>query len=139
MRCLNLVDLFLWLSLRDWDSGNSWCPSWKKRAFGSPDWTQLHFRGIDNPHEQESLVGNDVMETAGSLRSRRYKCLHLDALFERNFKKDSEFLWTVGHRPRLANESHLKNCHHDHYLVWFDEEKIARMHQMNPWCLRAEC
>ena len=43
------------------------------QAYGTPDWIQLNHRGINNPRDVFLPIGNEIMETAGSLRSRWYE------------------------------------------------------------------
>ena len=41
-------------------------------SYGTPDWTQLNGRGINNPRDLFLPVGNEIMEAPGTLRSRWY-------------------------------------------------------------------
>jgi len=101
------------------------------RAYGTPDWIQLNHRGINNPRDVFLPIGNEIMETAGSLRSRWYEYLHLRPLFEQYFKEDPEFLWTACPKPRLTDDSFVENYFYNFFNVWTDEEKIQRMHDWN--------
>jgi len=101
------------------------------RSFGTPDWTQLNSRGINNPRDLFLPIGNEIMETAGSLRSRWYEYLHLRPLFEQYFKEDPEFLWTAAPKPRLTDESYVHGYYYYYHNVWSDEEKRQRMHDWN--------
>jgi len=97
-------------------------------AIGTPDWTQLNPRGTNNPRDLFLPIGNEIMETAGSLRSRWYEYLHLRPLFEKYFKEDPEFLWTAAPKPRLTDESYVKNYFYKYAQVWSEEEKRQRMY-----------
>ena len=99
------------------------------RAFSTPDWTQLNARGINNPRDLFLVVGNEIIEAPGALRSRWFEYLHLRPLFERYFKEDPEFLWRAAPRPRLTDESYEKNYFYSFRNVWTDEEKERRMHE----------
>jgi len=99
------------------------------RAYSTPDWTQLNARGINNPRDLFLPVGNEIMEAAGTLRSRWYEYLHLRPLFERYFKEDPEFLWTAAPKPRLTDESYERNYYYNFEHVWTLEEKKARFRQ----------
>jgi glycine amidinotransferase len=79
------------------------------RSFGTPDWTQLNFRGTNCPRDLFLPVGNEIMEASGCMRSRWFEYLCLRPLFERYFKEDPDFLWTAAPKPRLTDESYVKN------------------------------
>jgi glycine amidinotransferase len=98
---------------------------------GTPDWTQLNARGTNNPRDLFLPIGNEIMETPGSLRSRWYEYLHLRPLFEQYFKEDPEFLWTSAPKPRLTDESYVENYFYNYAFVWSDEEKRQRMYDWN--------
>ena len=97
-----------------------------EKAFGTPDWTQLNARGINNPRDLFIVIGNEIMEAPGSLRSRYYEYLHLRPIFERYFKDDSNFLWTAAPKPRLTNESYEDNYYYNLMNVWTKEESTKR-------------
>ena len=96
------------------------------RAFSTPDWTQLNFRGCNNPRDLFLPVGNEIMEATCCIRSRWYEYLCLRPIFERYFKEDSEFLWTAAPKPRLTDESYEKNYFYNFDDVWTKEEKLER-------------
>ena len=97
------------------------------RAYSTPDWTQLNARGTNNPRDLFLPVGNEIMESPGSLRSRWYEYLNLRPLFERYFKEDPEFLWTAAPKPRLTDESFEKNYYYNFEHVWTEDEKRTRL------------
>jgi glycine amidinotransferase len=99
------------------------------RAFSTPDWTQLNARGINNPRDLFLVVGNEIIESPGALRSRWFEYLHLRPLFERYFKEDPEFLWRSAPRPRLTDESYEKNYFYSFRNTWADEEKDRRLRE----------
>jgi len=78
-------------------------------SFGTPDWTQLNFRGTNCPRDLFMPVGNEIIEATGYLRSRWFEYLCLRPLFEKYFKEDPEFLWTAAPKPRLTDDSYHKN------------------------------
>jgi glycine amidinotransferase len=96
------------------------------RSFGTPDWTQLNSRGTNNPRDVFLPIGNEIMETPGTIRSRWYEYLHLRPLFEMYFKEDPEFLWTAAPKPRLTDESYHPNFFYNFENVWSKEEKIRK-------------
>ena len=93
------------------------------QSFGTPDWTQLNFRGTNCPRDLFLPVGNEIMEASGVLRSRWYEYLCLRPLFERYFKEDPEFLWTAAPKPRLTDESYVKNFWHKFHNSGMPEEE----------------
>jgi glycine amidinotransferase len=97
------------------------------RACSTPDWTQLNARGTNNPRDLFLPVGNEIMESPGSLRSRWYEYLNLRPVFERYFKEDPEFLWTAAPKPRLTDESFVKNYYYNFEQVWTEAEKRQRL------------
>jgi len=97
------------------------------RSFGTPDWTQLNFRGTNCPRDLFLAVGNEIMEAPGILRSRWYEYLCLRPLFEQYFKEDLEFLWTAAPKPRLTDASYKKNYWHDFMNNMSDEEQIENL------------
>jgi glycine amidinotransferase len=52
----------------------------------------------------------------------------LRPIFERYFKEDPEFLWMSAPKPRLTDESFVKNYYYYFNNVWTDEEKKQRLH-----------
>jgi glycine amidinotransferase len=103
----------------------------EEKPFGTPDWTQLNARGINNPRDLFMVVGNEIIEAPGSIRSRYYEYLHLRPLFERYFKEDPNFLWTSAPRPRLTDESYEENYYHNLNNVWSLEECEKRFLDWN--------
>ncbi len=108
------------------------------QAYSTPDWTQLNGRGIACPRDVFLPLGNEIMETPGTIRSRWYEYLHLRPLFERYFKEDPEFLWTAAPKPRLTDESYEKNYYYNFEHVWSLEEKIERWKQWKFQCTEKE-
>jgi glycine amidinotransferase len=100
-------------------------------AYGTPDWTQLNARGINNPRDLFMTVGNEIIEASGTLRSRWFEYLHLRPLFEQYFKEDPEFLWTAAPKPRLTDASYEDNYYYNYREVWTEEEKDKRDRDWN--------
>jgi glycine amidinotransferase len=99
-----------------------------RRAVSTPDWTQLNQHGINNTRDVFLPVGKEIMEATTCRRSRWYEYLNLRPIFERYFKEDPEFLWTAAPKPRLTDESYVRNYYYDFENVWTDEEKKQRLH-----------
>ncbi|MBQ4132125.1 MAG: serine/threonine protein kinase [Desulfovibrionaceae bacterium] len=94
--------------------------------YSTPDWTQQNMRGICCPRDMFIVVGNEIIETAGSHRSRWYEYLNLRPLFEKWFQEDKEFLWSAAPKPRLTNDSYVPNYRYLLNHVWDDAEKERR-------------
>ena len=97
------------------------------QSFGTPDWTQLNFRGTNCPRDLFLPVGNEIVEASGVLRSRWFEYLCLRPLFERYFKEDPEFLWTAAPKPRLTDDSYVKNFWYQFFASGMPEE-VQRKH-----------
>ena len=95
----------------------------KVQAISTPDWTQLNQRGISNPRDLFLPVGNEIIEATCSLRSRWFEYLALRPLFEKWFEEDPDFIWTSAPRPRLTDESYVKNYYYDYDNTWDDAKK----------------
>ncbi|NOR13233.1 MAG: serine/threonine protein kinase, partial [Candidatus Aminicenantes bacterium] len=99
-----------------------------RRPVSTPDWTQLNQHGINNVRDVFLAMGNEIMEATTVRRSRWYEYLNLRPLFEKYFEEDPEFLHTAAPKPRLTDESYVKNFYKYYYDVWTDEEKLKRVH-----------
>lgn len=89
----------------------------------TPDWTQLNMHGISNPRDMFITMGNEIIECAGSHRSRWYEYLHLRPLFQEYFKQDPDFLWSSAPKPRLTEKSYVRNWDYLAGQVWDTETK----------------
>lgn len=89
----------------------------------TPDWTQLNMRGISCPRDMFIVMGNEIIETAGSHRSRWYEYLNLRPVFQKYFKEDPEFLWNAAPKPRLTEKSYVRNFDYNINYVWDDARK----------------
>lgn len=70
-------------------------------------------------------MGNEILESAPSHRSRWYEYLNLRPLFQRYFKEDPECLWGSAPKPRLTDKSYHKNFDYNVKYVW-DQAEIDR-------------
>jgi glycine amidinotransferase len=96
------------------------------RAVSTPDWTQLNQHGVNNVRDVFLCHGNEIMEATTVRRSRWYEYLNLRPIFENYFEEDPEFLHTAAPKPRLTDESYVKNFYKNYYDIWTDEEKVTR-------------
>jgi glycine amidinotransferase len=97
-----------------------------RRPVSTPDWTQLNQHGVNNVRDVFLCLGNEVMEATTVRRSRWYEYLNVRPLFEKYFEEDPEFLHTAAPKPRLTDESYVKNFYKYYYDVWTDEDKVER-------------
>mgnify|MGYP006292924427 CR=1 FL=1 len=97
-----------------------------RRPVSTPDWTQLNQHGVNNVRDVFLPVGNEIMEATTCRRSRWYEYLNLRPIFERYFEQDPDFLHTAAPKPRLTDESYVKNFYYKFDNVWSDEEKLER-------------
>jgi glycine amidinotransferase len=101
------------------------------RAVSTPDWTQLGQYPATAARDLYLTVGNELIEAPGSRRARFYEYLNYRPVFERYFKEDPEFLWSAAPKPRLTDESFVRNYYENHYNVWTEEEKQQRLLDCN--------
>mgnify|MGYP001081418941 CR=1 FL=1 len=98
------------------------------RPVSTPDWTQLNQHGVNNVRDVFLCHGNMIIEATTCRRSRWYEYLNLRPIFERYFKEDPEFLWMAAPKPRLTDESYVKNYYYYFNNVWTAEEKRQRLY-----------
>ena len=89
----------------------------------TPDWAQLNCYGVNNPRDMFLCHGKYLIEAAGCQRSRWYEYLNLRPLFEQYFKEDPELVYFTAPKPRLTDESFVRNYYYNFDSVWTDEEK----------------
>ena len=112
-------------------------PHMFNKPVSTPDWTQLNTYGINNPRDVFLCHGKYILETAPCQRSRHYEYLNLRPLFEAYFREDPEMVFISAPKPRLTDESYVKNYYHYVYNVWSDEEKRLRAEKCQ-WQLTEE-
>lgn len=103
-------------------------PCMFNKPVSTPEWTQLNCYGVNNVRDVFLCHGNHIIEAAASLRSRWYEYLNLRPLFEQYFKEDPEVVHFTAPKPRLTDESYVKNYYYYFNNVWTDEEKKQRLH-----------
>ena len=94
----------------------------------TPDWTQLTNHGINNVRDVTMIHGNYIIESTTTRRSRWYEYLNLRPIFERYFNEDAEMVHFAAPKPRLTDESYVKNYYHDFNNVWTPEEKRQKLY-----------
>jgi len=93
-------------------------PCMFNKPVSTPDWTQLNCYGINNPRDVFLCHSNYLIEAATSMHSRWYEYLNLRPLFEQYFKDDPELVWFTAPRPRLTDESYVRNYYYSfHWLA----------------------
>jgi glycine amidinotransferase len=100
------------------------------QATVTPDWVQPNMRGCMPSRDVLLTVGNEILECTMSMRARYLEYLCYRPLLERYFKEDPNFLWTSAPKPRLSDESYVKNYYYLFDNVWTDEDKKKRL---NNW------
>ena len=103
-------------------------------AVSTPDWTQLNQRNAANPRDLTLVLGNELLEAPGCMRSRFYEYLYMRPLFEKYFAEDPECQWTSAPRPRLTDADFVPNYYHYDRNIWSDEEKAQRYYEKK-WAL----
>ncbi len=103
-------------------------PCMFNKPVSTPDWTQLNCYGVNNMRDVFLCHGNHIIEATASLRSRWYEYLNLRPLFEQYFKEDPELVWFSAPKPRLTDESYVKNYYYYFNNVWTNEEKRQRLY-----------
>ncbi len=94
----------------------------------TPDWTQLNNHGINNVRDITMIHGNYIIESTTTRRSRWYEYVNLRPIFERYFNEDPEMVHFAAPKPRLTDESYVKNYYHDFNNVWTPEEKRQKLY-----------
>ena len=105
-------------------------PCMFNKPVSTPDWTQLNCYDINNLRDVFLCHGKYIIEAAASQRSRWYEYLNLRPLFEQYFKEDPELVWFTAPKPRLTDESYVKNYYYYLFNVWTNEEKRQRFYNL---------
>jgi glycine amidinotransferase len=103
-------------------------PCMFNKPVSTPDWTQLNCHGVNNVRDVTLIHGNYIVEATTCRRSRWYEYLNLRPIFERYFKEDPEVVHVAAPKPRLTDESYVKNYYYYFNHVWTDEEKRQRLY-----------
>ena len=98
------------------------------RPISTPDWTQLNCHGVNNVRDVFLCHGKYLIEATATRRSRWYEYLNLRPLFEQYFKEDPEVVHFAAPKPRLTDESYVKNYYYYFDNVWTNEEKRRRLY-----------
>jgi glycine amidinotransferase len=93
----------------------------------TPDWEIESMFGCMPPRDVLMVIGNEILEATMGQRSRWYEYIVYRPLLEQYFKEDPNFLWETAPKPRLTDESYVKDYWHKYFNVWTKEEKMARM------------
>ena len=75
----------------------------------TPDWVQESMFGVMPPRDVLLTVGNEILETTMSQRSRWFEYLAYRPLLERYYKEDPNFRWEAAPKPRLTDQSYHKD------------------------------
>jgi len=75
----------------------------------TPDWTQETMFGCAPPRDLLLTVGNEILETTMSYRSRWYEYLCYRPLLEQYFREDPSFRFSAAPKPRLTERTYKKD------------------------------
>jgi glycine amidinotransferase len=75
----------------------------------TPDWVQESMFGVMPPRDLLLTVGNEILETTMSQRSRWFEYLAYRPLLEQYYKEDPNFRWEAAPKPRLTDRSYHKD------------------------------
>jgi len=79
------------------------------QAIQTPDWQQGSMFGCMPPRDVLLTVGNEILESPMSFRSRWFEYLCYRPLLEQYYKEDAGFRWESAPRPRLTEHSYKKD------------------------------
>lgn len=103
-------------------------PCMFNKPVSTPDWTQLNCYGSTPIRDVFLCHGKYLIEAPGCQRSRWYEYLNLRPLFEQYFKEDPEVIHFAAPKPRLTEESFVKNYYYYYDNIWSREEKKQRLY-----------
>ncbi len=103
-------------------------PFMLNESVSTPDWTQINNHRVNNVRDMVLVHGNYIVEATGSRRSRWYEYLNFRPVFERYFKEDPEVVHFAAPKPRLTEETFVKNYYYYFNNVWTDEEKREKLY-----------
>jgi glycine amidinotransferase len=72
----------------------------------TPDWIQATMSGCMPPCDVLQTIGNEILETTMSYRSRWFEYLCYRPLLEQYFKEDPNFRWEAAPKPRLSDRTY---------------------------------
>lgn len=75
----------------------------------TPDWVQETMFGCMPPRDLLLTVGNEIVESTMSYRSRWFEYLCYRPLLEQYFKEDPRFLFSAAPKPRLSEDTYKKD------------------------------
>ncbi|TET84543.1 MAG: serine/threonine protein kinase [Anaerolineales bacterium] len=75
----------------------------------TPDWKQDSMFGCMPPRDLLLTVGNEIVEATMSYRSRWFEYLCYRPLLEQYFKEDPNFRWEAAPKPRLTEQTYVKD------------------------------
>ncbi len=88
----------------------------------TPDWTQETMFGCAPPRDLLLTVGNEILETTMSYRSRWYEYLCYRPLLEQYFREDPSFRFSAAPKPRLTERTYKKD-------FWKEWESLSEKEQ----------
>jgi glycine amidinotransferase len=99
----------------------------------TPDWKQETMFGCMAARDLLLTVGNEILETTMSYRSRWFEYLCYRPLLEQYFKEDPKMSWAAAPKPRLTDRSYKKDYWKAFNAMSY-EEQIERA-KVRDWAL----
>lgn len=96
----------------------------------TPDWECSHLFGVMPPRDILLCHGNEILEATMSQRARWFEFLAYRPLLERYFKEDPDFIWEAAPKPRLGDDSYVKDYWRRYHHEWTYEEKQQRAREL---------
>lgn len=100
----------------------------------TPDWVQESMFGCMPPRDLLLTVGNEILETTMSYRSRWYEYLCYRPLLEQYYREDPNFRWEAAPKPRLTDRSYKKDFWKQ-FNAKSEEEQIEQHTKAKDWVL----
>src|SRR3972149_3831901 len=96
------------------------------QAVQTPDWKQATMFGCCPCRDLLLTVGNEILESTMSYRSRWFEYLCYRPLFEQYFRDDPNFRFEAAPKPRLVEESYKKKDWWSEWNSLSEEEQWER-------------
>jgi glycine amidinotransferase len=99
----------------------------------TPDWKQKTMFGCMPPRDLLLTVGNEILESTMSLRSRWFEYLCYRPIIEKYYAEDPDFRHEAAPKPRLTERTYKK----DFYKNWeiASEDERNRIMENSEWIL----
>ncbi len=99
----------------------------------TPDWKQGSMLGIMPPRDLLLTIGNEILESTMSFRSRWFEYLCYRPLIEKYLKEDPSFRHEAAPKPRLTDRSFRQDFHQK--WITLSEPEKNRIIEESDWIL----